>query len=150
MFRQVVSSLKPGMVRCLFVSEVEETISESELWATELRHRTHVVQLSWTKLPKSSAMIDAVIESFAEIASNLWPSWFGGQVNFQHECDDLSEQTIHQLLQLNEIESTRTDVSAKWLRVAVELCRRKTLPVPRGFNSSVQINQLSLILAPWN
>lgn len=122
MIVQKIKSIAPGGIRTFFCSGTGGVISGLESALQPGVSGFNLVCCSWETIPCLDDILNDILGALARMALTLWPGWSA----------TLPEE----------------GGSGKWLERAASLCRRKQLPLPKGFSKSVQVQQLSEIMGP--
>ena len=122
MIVQKIKNISPGGVRTFFCSDTGGVISGLKSALPPGEPDFNLVYCSWETIPCLDDILNDIIGVLARMALSLWPGWSGT--------------------------TPQEGGSGKWLERAASLCRRKQLPLPKGFSKSVQVQQLSEIMGP--
>jgi very-short-patch-repair endonuclease len=141
-----LEGLIPGRVRCLFSTMVEDSIGKIRTWAKsrELGHR--IVFFYPGEVPRYGELIDQIVMVFAEASLADWPDWYGSPGLFAESTESAWRSLSDDLTTRTASKEHRT-VHLPWLKRAVASCRSGKRPWISEYNSTVQVQQLSLTLA---
>lgn len=142
----IFESLLPGVVRSLFSTDPGTTVRRIVTLGKGGRDGDRLVVCDVDVVWPVATMIDGFVESLAQAALVVWPEWLGHGDAFA-ECDEDSLQPLmDRLASIREARRQRSVLKA-WLVRAAAMARANRPPVLPEFSASVQLQQLSSVIA---
>jgi very-short-patch-repair endonuclease len=143
----LISAAAPGDVRLVTCSNVPDTLARLEVDACTAGLQQRVAVCIWDELPDLPTLIADVLERLAAAALQLWPHWYGV------DLDPAADATLSDWRSAIERAALADGVSLPrllptWLKDAAGLCCAGRPPLPCGYSNAAQLAQLALAVAP--
>lgn len=142
----IFESLLAGAVQCLFSTDPATTVRRTVALGKSGRDGDRLVVCDVDVGRTVATMIDGLVESLAQAALAVWPEWLGQSDAFA-ECDEDSLQPLMDRLASIREARRQSSVLKSWLMRAAAMARANRPPVLPGFSASVQLQQLSSVIA---
>ena len=144
LLHDVLEQLSPGQAQVVLCHNVTEDLAYL-LDATNYVRWQRVITHVWELLPGQSQAIAEVVETFAQVAFELWPAWYQ-QDNLFIESGTSVTDVLMNRYACSRLQATRDNISLPWLKDAVQRCQQHKVPFLSDFPHGLQLTQLAFAL----
>ena len=135
-----------GQIGCLFSDCPADVLAQLRTWGSNLPQGRRILFCRIDKIPVFTALLEKIVQIFAEASAAVWPDWYGQRKLFAEEAGQ-SWQAILDRMAGRQIQAGRPAILGTWLSEATVACRAKRIPLLEEFSLTVQLQQLALTLA---
>jgi len=136
-------------VRLVGCANVPDTLAQLEADSCTASSQHRIAVCIWEELPDLPTIIADVQERLAATALQLWPHWYGLELDPTLDATTSDWRSALERLALAKGISLPKLLPA-WLKAAAVLCRAGQPPLPSGYSNAAQLTQLALTIAPTN
>jgi len=127
-----LEKIQPSQIQTLLCEDMAEALYA--LNNSPLQHKT--VIHAWDQIPPHEVIVQDTLQNLAEIALAMWPGWYGQDAPISDQASS------------DRLLTTYANISAPWLRTALEACQANRLPLFTKLPRNLQLAQLALTIDP--
>lgn len=140
----VLEKLSPGQAQVVLCQNITENLTyllDAANHAGWQRVITHI----WEQLPNQSRAIADVVNTFAQVALELWPAWYQQDDLFMESGTSVTDILMNRYA-CSSLQAAHDNVSLPWLKDAVGKCQQQKVPFLCNVPHGLQLTQLGVAL----
>ena len=144
LLHEALAKLSPGQTQVVLCENTTENLAYLLDAANHVRWQ-RVITHVWEQLPSQNQAIANVVETFAQVAFELWPTWYQEDNRFIESGTSVTDNLMNRYA-CSSLQATRDNISLPWLKDAVRQCQQQKIPFLHDLPHGLQLAQLALAI----